>query len=357
MLKVHSMRRTGESRSMNRQKANNISEDLLGEASLWHARIMDDAAGEGVWQSFTEWLEADDAHRLAYDKVEELSLELDTIAEPLEQLINSENASGLKGQGGTVIQAAWRWQNRNVWGGLAAAAAAIMLVIANIGLFNAPQVITQEFSTVFGEQRLVKLDDGSVVHLNTNSRLEVSFEENARRTRLAYGEALFSVVKDKKRPFFVSVGDRKVRVVGTKFNVLRYGSKVTVTVAEGIVDVSPYEVVEGAVSQPAARLTAGKQLVHTDGVMVSEVSNVNADDILSWEAGVLAYDDAPLAFTIHELSRYFERPIQIEGDVSHITFSGILHVRDQDAVLQLLEETLPIKITRNDGVIIVTASK
>tara|TARA_R110002096_G_scaffold61702_4_gene153289 strand:- start:546 stop:1571 length:1026 start_codon:yes stop_codon:yes gene_type:complete len=341
---------------MNRQKANNISEDLLGEASLWHARITDDAASEFVWQSFTEWLEADNAHRLAYNEIEELSLELDILAEPVERLLGNKSSSP-QGQSDTVIQAAWRWRYRNVWGGLAAAAAVIMLVIANIGLFNTPEVVTQEFSTVFGEQRLVKLDDGSVVHLNTNSKLEVSFEETARRTRLVYGEALFSVAKDRERPFFVSVGDRKVRVVGTKFNILRHGGKVTVTVAEGIVDVSPDAAGESVVSQPAARLTAGKQLVHIDGVMVSAISDVNADEILSWEAGVLAYDDAPLAFTIHELSRYFERPIKIEGDVSHITFSGILHVRDQDAVLQLLEETLPIKITRNDGVIIVTARK
>ncbi len=353
---MHSTKETGESRIMNRQKAQSIDEGLLEEASLWHARVTDADAGEDTWLFFTDWLEADDLHRIAYNKVEELSWELDEISGPVQESLKPKEGMSASVGDSTVIQAAWRWKNRNVWGGLAAVAAAVMLVIANTGLFTSPEVITQEFLTKFGEQQLVRLDDGSTVHLNTNSKLVVTFEDEKRQTQLAYGEALFSVAKDVNRPFFVAVGDRQIRVVGTKFNVLRHADQVTVTVAEGIVDVSA-EKADAQFEQHAARLTAGKQLVHTDGDKISAVADVDAEAFLSWEAGILAYDEAPLVYTINELSRYFEKPIKIEGDISHITFSGILNVRDQDAVLQLLEETLPIKITRNDGAIVVTASK
>lgn len=345
----------GKSRIMSRQKAINISDEMLEEAASWHARVSDELTGEETWLAFTEWLEADPARAAAYDRVEDLSMEVEGMAEPALDLMSTRaEKAGTEVAGDNVIHAAWRWKNRNVWGSIAAAAAVVMIAIANMGVFTTPEVVVQEYFTGFGEQQMVRLEDGSTVHLNMNSRIEVRMEADARRTTLAYGEAVFSVAKNKDRPFFVSAGDRQVRVVGTKFNVLRHAGTVTVTVAEGIVDVSPDA---GASGHKTERLTAGKQLVHAEGAKDSVVREVNAETYLSWESGILEYEDTPLSHTISELSRYFDRPIQVEGDISHITFSGVLNVRDQEAVLQLLEETLPITISRSNEMIIVVANK
>lgn len=347
---------TGKVRTMSRQKAIKLNEKLLEEAALWHARISDDLAGEDVWLAFTEWLEADETHRLSYDRVEELTFELDEVVEPVLSALAEDkpaDKASTDNSDNVVSLAAWRWGNRNVWGGVAALAAMVMLVVANLGVFTSPEVVTQEFFTGYGEQQLVQLDDGSSIHLNTNSRLKVTLSEDERRTQLAYGEALFSVAKDNERPFFVAVGDQQVRVVGTQFNILRHEGTVTVTVSEGIVDVSAIEPREDA---QTSRLTVGKQLVHEEGATGSLVRDVEPENIIAWESGVLTYEDAPLVYTIKELGRYFERPIEIRGDISHITFSGVLNVRDQEAVLMLLEDTLPIKITQSSEMIIVTAN-
>src|SRR5690606_34920469 len=96
----------------------------------------------------------------------------------------------------------------------------------------------QTYATAVGEQRRIELTDGSVVHLNTRSRLEVAFTDGARDIRLLEGEATFTVEGDPARPFSVHAGTNIIRAIGTQFNVLRRPSGTTVQVIEGEVRVS-----------------------------------------------------------------------------------------------------------------------
>ena len=53
------------------------------------------------------------------------------------------------------------------------------------------------YRTRLGERREVRLADGSRIHLNTASTVEVSLREDSRRVRLVKGEALFEVAHDR----------------------------------------------------------------------------------------------------------------------------------------------------------------
>ncbi len=49
----------------------NASQPQIEEQALeWFVRLSDDDAPASVWVAFQDWLEADDAHRIAYDNVE-----------------------------------------------------------------------------------------------------------------------------------------------------------------------------------------------------------------------------------------------------------------------------------------------
>ena len=74
-------------------------------------------------------------------------------------------------------------------------------------------------TTAVGEQREMQLPDGSMIALNTDSQLEVTYGENYRDVRLLKGEALFEVTRDPARPFIVDAGIRRVEAVGTAFVV------------------------------------------------------------------------------------------------------------------------------------------
>ena len=49
---------------------------------------------------------------------------------------------------------------------------------------------------------------------------------------------LFAVRPDSARPFTIDAGSGKITVVGTRFNVRRDDDEVTVSVSQGIVEIS-----------------------------------------------------------------------------------------------------------------------
>ena len=75
------------------------------------------------------------------------------------------------------------------------------------------------------EQIRVILQDGSIVHLNSDSRLRYPKQFGLfNRTVELWGEGYFNVAKDENRPFKVDLQGVEVRVTGTKFNVKAYSA-------------------------------------------------------------------------------------------------------------------------------------
>lgn len=110
---------------------------------------------------------------------------------------------------------------------LAAAAAMLAVAVAAV-LWMSPR----QYSTDIGEQRAFDLADGSVVYLNTRSRVQVSFSDERREIKLLSGEALFKVAPDRHRPFEVRLDSTVIRALGTQFNVYRRSSDARVSVLE-----------------------------------------------------------------------------------------------------------------------------
>ncbi|HEY2356726.1 MAG TPA: FecR domain-containing protein [Phenylobacterium sp.] len=151
--------------------------------------------------------------------------------------------------------------SRRAWlaaGGLAAAATIAFAVLpASVFLPAA----TQTFETAKGEHRSIKLADGSTLELNAGSRLSVTLGAYSRRVVMDEGEAVFDVAPDKPRPLIIAVGDRTLRVVGTRFDVRRRAGQLSVTVERGLVEVGPTAPAAGR----AFRLHPGQRLDHDEG--------------------------------------------------------------------------------------------
>ncbi len=117
----------------------------------------------------------------------------------------------------------------------AATLAAVVLVTAVL----LPHFRGQWIMTDRGERREVVLDDGSILQVDPQTRLNVRFTESQRRVVLSQGRAVFRVARNPQRPFRVEAGDTTVRAVGTAFGVdRRVQDRVIVTVSEGRVAVS-----------------------------------------------------------------------------------------------------------------------
>jgi len=122
---------------------------------------------------------------------------------------------------------------------VAAAATAVVAVLAAWAFVAHGTYGWKEFATATGEQRAFEMEDGSVIHLNTGSRIALHFTGQTREVRLLRGEALFRVHHDAARPFRVYTPDALIQAVGTQFNVYNRPDGTEVAVIEGRVNITP----------------------------------------------------------------------------------------------------------------------
>jgi transmembrane sensor len=322
----------------------NIEDDdsRLNAATAWYSRLNGDAQPESVWEAFTAWLEADDANRAAYDRVEALYADLDELSPDLALTGGTKPAPTAE----VITLSAWRLRRPVLRFGLGAVAA----LAASLALFAIVRVTllndeVTHYATKMGEARTVALADGTTIDMNTASGLTVAFNGRERRVTLDHGEALFRVGKDSARPFVVTVGGREVRDIGTVFNILRDDKRTVVTVESGKVLVAA-----SGSGAPEVQLVAGEQLAARDGEG-QVVTHVDPAQATSWRDGYLTYKEAPLSVVVADLNRYFpDRIVLADRDTSVRRFSGVLKVDDEEAVLNRLTQLLPLVIDRRaDG--------
>lgn len=341
-----------------------IAPGKLEEASSWYARVNSDEATIEDSHALTQWLEADEKNVVAFHHVEDLMADVEDFSDDLKNLLEADTQP-VADNANVLRPAVSFWQKKQPtivrWAGGAIAASLVFLVMsASILDVFSPETQPQTYSASAHEIQQIDLADGTHIDLNKNSRLEITMKPNSRHATLVAGEALFTVSKDTDRPFFVAVGDTQVEVVGTVFNVLRHAGDVTVTVSEGIVDVSPLTNTLSATTTPTfqkERLTAGLQLRHTEGTEGAAIRTVNASDIVAWRDGQLVYSNAPLSEVAQDLKRYFNLDIQVHEGAADFTFSGVLNTNDRAAVFALLELSLPIKISRLNQLFVIRAQQ
>jgi transmembrane sensor len=195
------------------------------------------------------------------------------------------------------------------------------------------------YRTDLGEQRTVHLNDGSVLQLNTRSRVRVAFNKRAREIDLE-GEALFAVAPDTQRPFVVRTHDATVRAIGTEFNVYEQEGSTRVTVLEGRVEVSassfgqPFELGSGE----AARVT--RDTTHKE-------PNANVKAATAWQSRTLVFERARLADVAHEFNRYNRMQFRIDaalGDSSRL--SGTFDARHPESLVLWLQSRPDLTVTR-----------
>lgn len=306
------------------------------EADAWIVRLHGDDVGEDDWLRFEAWLSASPGNRRLYDEAQALWSELGE---------RSVEISAMLDQQAAVVAAPRAAMGRRGFALPLAMAAAVALLGGVVAVFQSqrdPAPLT--FQTARGETRTIRLDDGSVIALNSGSRIEVVMGRRSRRVTMDDAEASFDVAKDPSRPFLIAVGDQQVRVVGTEFNVAHHRGEVAVTVRRGVVEVRPSAALEGPA---AARLTPGAQLVHRPGAAGYDIRRVDPAVAFSWKSGYLVFDKRPLAEVAGDLERYVSVPIEVDPSAARLPFTGVLQIDGEDRMLARIQAALPITMVRS----------
>lgn len=299
----------------------------MAEASAWLARLQRDEVTEADGLEFDAWLAAAPANAAAYRAALTVWLQAGAASEEiLAELAAGERREALR-----------RAPTRRAWmvgaGGFAVAAGLAVTVLPVV------QPAAEIYSTGKGERRRVTLKDGSVVDLNAETRLEVSFARTGRRVVLGDGEAIFDVAHDQHRPFTVESAGRVVRVVGTQFDVRSRQGQLTVTVARGKVQVRPTAAADGQ----GYLLTPGQRL-DVSAAGVEALKTVDPQETFGWRAGRLVYRDQPLSDVVADLNRQFPEQITIaDAELGQTPITGVVVLDDPHSVISRLSLMLPIR--------------
>ncbi len=339
---------------MNGQAQREETLRIAERAAEWLCALEDGGARERA--AFAEWVSASPLHLqefLFMSALESESRRLD----PERRIAVDEilaraggNVIGLRNKAPRPGSGAYhpaRQTGRRTWWLGAAAASALLLVAAWTTLISGGE----RYVTAIGEQRRVELLDGSVVHLNTRSRVEVTFTDSARDIRLLEGEALFTVERDAARPFSVYSGGTVIRAIGTQFNVLRRPSGTTVQVIEGRVRVST-----GVRQEP---LSIGEEVRVDDGGHLRKRRAPDATHLAAWQRGRLVFRDETLEDIAAEFNRYNRgaRIVLPAGEVRSRRYTAVFDADDPDSLLEFLRQDTGLRVEDGGTEILIQADE
>ncbi len=255
-----------------------------------------------------------------------------------------------------------------------AAAAAVLIGLATWRMPTSVSSFAQSATTQVGGLKKWELPDGSTVHLNTNSVVEVTYSRGGRDVRLLSGEAYFAVARDVQRPFRVHAGKVFVQALGTAFNVKCRADAVEVLVDEGSVSVDLADDASGpAVGPPTGaslatrfaphRLSAGQRALipipayPQDTPLEISVTMVGRPMIASavaWQSRRLEFSEATLEEVVAEFNRYNQQKLVIDDPaLGAVTFGGAFSSNGVESLVEVLEQSFGVYVERlNDTIIL-----
>lgn len=336
------------------------AEAVREEACLWIVRLSEGADAQ-LLATLHQWLDEDPGHLPAlvqaagaWDRSAVLAALSDVF--PLDDYLPRT----------TPRTRSQRWVSH--------VAAALLLVFAGclgaLGLRGwigqgAPESVQLSYETRIGQQSTIVLSDGSVVILNTNSRIEINFSKAWRDIVLVRGEAHFTVMKNSRRPFRVHANGGVVEAVGTAFTVQeRQLGGLEVTVVEGVVNFTPTQPVEaehtqGTPAAPAAAplavqpiaLSAGES-VQTDessaAIVKQKFEPAEIETKLAWRDGMLLFEGDSFESVVREVSRYTLVQFDVDEAIRNIQVLGYFQAGDIEGFLDVMSDTFNIEVERLD---------
>lgn len=302
------------------------------EASAWLVRLGESSVTADTLAEFQSW-RSNPENAAAYQRVESLWRKTGALGGHPDIRAATREALAVRPNGRKAV-------TRRTWAAVAATGA---VAVAGLGLGAVWMQSRGVYETGVGEQRLVRLEDGSTVRLDTASRLRVQFRRDRRDIALEAGQALFTVAADRDRLFTVTAGQTRVTAIGTIFDVRRNPEGARVTLLEGTVDVR-----NDRVADQSWRLVPGQQIVATAS---ARPKAVDAALETSWAQGRLVFQNAALRDAVVEVNRYLPDKIVLDADlVETRALNGVFTAGDGDAFVAAVVEVFDLDAERqSDG--------
>ena len=224
-----------------------------------------------------------------------------------------------------------------------AAAACIALLFTGYTYFYG----TKSYSTGIGEKESVLLADGSIIEMNSNSRLSYKrFNWEEDRSVDFNGEAFFDIKSGDD--FTVKTSQGTVSVLGTKFNIKnRKGFKVQCY--EGSVVFNPLDKTHSSME-----LTQGMEIQLINGELYQKQFSQNTPD---WQNGFSSFSEQPLSEVLDELSLQYPITFNLNDLDINRKFTGKFTHNNLENALKTTLEPMGVKYHISKDKRIVTLSE
>jgi transmembrane sensor len=291
-------------------------------ASQWYAKLASGEASERDYAAWQNWKDANNEHAQAWQQLEEINQQfqqlpkevgLNTLQRPV--LPRRQAFKQLVVMVG-VGTASWYAYREQPW-----------------------SEVLADYKTAVGETREVQLADGTQLYLNTDTAINVQYNNQQRQIELVEGEVLIKTGHNDtaQRNFTVKTQHGLVTALGTHFSVRNFADHTKASLFEGQIKVEP----NGNLGQSIV-LNAGESISFTSQ-QLSSTEKARFTDV-AWSNGILVAYAMPLSQFAAELSRYRPGVLRCDPAVAKLEISGSFPTQDTDAALNILTNTLPVRV-------------
>jgi transmembrane sensor len=303
--------------------------DTLESAADWFARLQEAPNDAELRAQWRRWLDQGESQRLAWSYIERIS----------------QRFAGLQQQGPAAHRTL-----ATLRGGKQTRRRLLsqFSVLAGAGLFgwlgwranplDSLHAWRAQYRTAVGERRSEQLSDGTRIWLNSDSALDIHFDDARRELVLYAGEVLIETGHGDSRPFQVRTRAGLLQPLGTRFSVREVGPRTQLSVYQGAVRTTLQD------SGTSLTLQAG-QCVVFDAREAGAPTRAEARRE-AWSRGLLLAEDMPLEEFITELGGYRRGHLGVDPAVARLRVMGSFPLADTDQALAQLEEALPVRVQR-----------
>ena len=299
-----------------------------------------------------EWKLASKENQSEYNDFIELWIKSDSLTLP--STINHHNAFKIIRTNSGLNSSPKRWINIAVQ---VAAVLVLSIILSGVYIYltndrkgqilstTASLPIFHEIKAAFGTQAKVELADGTVVFLNSGSKLRFpeTFDNQEQRKVLLDGEGYFAVTKNPNQPFVVQINKLDIKVLGTTFNVEAYNDNPIVNIA----------LVEGSLLLQEQSESGNKDLIY---LLPNQVATLNKSDnklskrdvadlhkYTAWINGRIVFYDDPIETVVNKLGKWYNVDISIaDKRLENYRFTGTFIDESLEQILNILSLTSPM---------------
>ncbi|MBL4827040.1 MAG: FecR domain-containing protein [Spongiibacteraceae bacterium] len=300
-----------------------ITRVVAHEAANWLIRLSEDSSEHNV-QACKQWQQAHPQHEQAWQRAVIIQEKMGLLPPAV---------------GMCTLNRSVRADRRNALKSLALLVCALPVSYFAYRVSPLP-AWSSDYHTGKGERRQLQLSDGSVLHLNTNTHVDVNFKEKQRFLLLHQGEILIETAKSSEslQALIVQTAQGTLQPIGTRFVVRKIEKQpeTLLSVLEGAVKVRPLNDVA------SIQIDAGQQAVFTS-TQIAPATGIDPNTE-AWVKGLFYARNMRLDDFLKELSRYRYGILRCDPAVANLRISGAFQLDKPQQILETLPDTLAVSL-------------